>query len=330
LRISGARLSAKGPDGFSLRISGARLSAKGQDGFIVVAVLWIMLALATLASIHSVYVATSAISLSANDDAVQAEALVSAALELTAYRLSGAANTRPTRGAFRFRLARANVAVDFVSEAARIDLNSAPKALLAGLFAAFGAQPEAADQYADRILGWRTRPKPDAQNNEDSLYRTAGLLYSPRGAPFGNVGELWLVAGLPPGLVERAMPFVTIFSGRQDVNVLDAAPEVIAALPGMTPARLNAFLSERATLPPDPDMIAAALGGKQPGAGTRGSDAVRVTVRIAFDKGFQSATEAVIFVGSGAGNRAEPYRVLAWRDEAEAAPSSRRVTGGAR
>ena len=35
---------------------------------------------------------------------------------------------------FSFRLGQANVAVEFRSEAARIDLNAAPKQLLVGLF----------------------------------------------------------------------------------------------------------------------------------------------------------------------------------------------------
>ena len=109
---------------------------RADDGFIVVAVLWILGALAALASIYSIYVTNTAISLSANDDRLQAEALATAGLELTAYQLSGAdVETRPTQGAFRFRMGRGEVAVEFRSEAARIDLNAAPKELLAGLFA---------------------------------------------------------------------------------------------------------------------------------------------------------------------------------------------------
>ena len=70
-----------------------------------------------------------------------------------------------------------------------------------------------------------------------ALYRSSGLPYLPRGAPFAHVNELWLVQGLPPALVGRAIPFVTVYSGRPDINVFDAPPELIAALPGMTPLR---------------------------------------------------------------------------------------------
>ncbi len=89
-----------------------------------------------------------------------------------------------------------------------------------------------ADQYADRIVGWRSAPPSDSQDPEESLYRAAGLNYGPRGAPFAHAAELALVVGVPPAMAERAMPYVTVFSGRPEINVRDAAPEVIAALPG--------------------------------------------------------------------------------------------------
>ena len=39
-------------------------------------------------------------------------------------------------------------------------------------------------------------------------------------------------------LIERMLPFVTAFSNCASVNILDAAPQVVAALPGMTPETL--------------------------------------------------------------------------------------------
>src|SRR5215475_16016645 len=91
------------------------------DGFVLVAVLWILSAFAALAAIYSIYVANTAMAVAGDDDAVEAEALMSASVELTAYQLLQAgAEKRPTRGAFDFRLGRAHVVVEFCSEAARI------------------------------------------------------------------------------------------------------------------------------------------------------------------------------------------------------------------
>src|SRR3974390_1757759 len=288
-----------------------------RDGFIIVAVLWILIALATLASIYSIYIGNSALAVSVMDDGLQAEALVSASLELTAYRLTAPKKeSRPTRGEFRFHLGRADVAVNFSSETARLDLNAAPKFLLAGLFAVLGASDDDADRYADRIIGWGTTPKPMAQANEADLYRSAGLPYLPRGAPFQHSSELWLVQGLPPALVARAMQFVTVYSGRPEINVFDAPQELIAALPGMTPAQLNNFLDRRLTASPDRESLFRLLGPDPPGATAEGSNAFRVRISIAFDNGWLTGSEAVILLDAPD----EPYQVLSWRNDVNAGP----------
>src|SRR5438552_5596490 len=61
---------------------------RSRDGFIVVAVLWILAALATLASIYASYVASTVIASRVNDERIQTHALVSAAVELAAYQLT--------------------------------------------------------------------------------------------------------------------------------------------------------------------------------------------------------------------------------------------------
>jgi len=301
-----------------------------SDGFILIAVLWIVAALATLASIFSIYLANTAVFLSLNDNAIQSEALVFASLELTAYEVSapkpaanlpgapprGDANSPPppTHGNFNFRLARANVAVNFISEAARIDLNFASSQLVANLLAALGAQRQEAEQYAGRIEGWTTRPKAQstfvaAQDNEEALYRAAGRNYSPRGAPFAHVDELSLVIGLPPALIERAKPYLTVYSGKSQIDVLDAAPEVLAAIPGMTPNLLNALAEARRTAA-DPQSISGALGALQGVATTEGGNTYRVQVHIRYDNGRQETSEVVILTGL----TDKPYRVMYWRD----------------
>ncbi|HEY4820651.1 MAG TPA: type II secretion system minor pseudopilin GspK, partial [Xanthobacteraceae bacterium] len=58
----------------------------GREGFVIIAVLWILIALATLASIYSIYIGNSALALAVVDDGLQTEAAVSTGLELTAYR----------------------------------------------------------------------------------------------------------------------------------------------------------------------------------------------------------------------------------------------------
>src|SRR4030095_623240 len=125
--------------------------ASGREGFIVVAVLWILTALATLATIFSIYVINSAMAFTVHNERLQAEGLMRAAIELSAYQIVVSPQAPPSSGTLVFRIGNAAVNARFVSEPARIDLNSAPKELLSGLFLALGAPRNAADYYADRI-----------------------------------------------------------------------------------------------------------------------------------------------------------------------------------
>jgi general secretion pathway protein K len=294
--------------------------ASGNRGFIIVAVLWILAALATLASIIAVYVINAATAFTVHDERLQAEAMARAAIELTMYQLSLDPQAPPSRGSFAFRIGNAGVAADFVAESARIDLNVAPKELLSGLFVGLGAPRAAADGYADRIIGWRTPPG-SGQPDESSYYRTAGLIHSPRTAPFQHVSELALVLGIPELMVERATPFLTVYSGQAGVNPMDAAPQVLAALPGMDPARLNAVLTERAGGPRNLQRVIAMLGAAQTFAAAAGSKSVRVTARTTFDSGQRVTTEAVIFILDGGG---DAYRVLTWRHDIDDTPAEPR------
>jgi len=296
-----------------------------ERGFVIIAVLWILAALAALATIFSVYLSNSAQALAVNDTGLKAEALVSASLELTTYQLLLAGDkARPALGSFRFRLDNADVLATFTSEAARIDLNFASKEMLANLFAVLGTDQQAAKEYADRIVGWRTRPKPDRANDEEALYGAAGLGYSPRQSLFTHVNELSLVLGLPPILVDRALPFVTVFNGSSNVDALIAVPEVIAALPGMTPSALKDFLSQRSALSRDSPAIATALGPAQANATVPKSAAFRVLTTIQFDNGRRMSSEVVIALGG----EKDLYRVLSWQDDVEAGRRSRQPASG--
>jgi general secretion pathway protein K len=281
-----------------------------EQGFVLVAALWLLAALASLAVIFSIYLSNSARAISVNDTALPAEALASACVELTAYQLHLAGeDSRPPHGSFQTRLNGAELRVSFASEAARIDLNAAPKELLAGLLSVLGASEDDAEQGADRIIAWRSRADAEAVGHEDALYRAAGRPYSPRQAPFAHVNELALVLGLSPPLVERALPFVTVFSGAKGIDAMVAAPEVIAALPGMTPLLLKQFLGDRARLAGDANAVASALGPAKASA-TGKSSAYRILITIRFPDGRQAASEVVIGVGGGD----DPYKVLSWQD----------------
>ena len=296
-------------------------SRSDARGFIVVAVLWILAALSALVLVYLTYVTNTAVVVAAGADRVQGEALITAGVELAAFQLSNAREAvRPTSGTFNARVGAGQVAVTFRSEAARVDLNAAPKSLIAGLIIGLGANPSDAASYAERIMAWRTPTESAADDPENSFYRTSGAPYLPRHAPFPQADELWLVRGIPPLVIEKMLPFVTVFSNLASINVLDAAPQALAALPGMSPGSLQEVLALRPDPNADPRAVRAAAGGE--GATLDGSKAYRLAVQATSGTGSRGAADVVILLLDGG---AEPFRVLSWRNAADGGTAPQRT-----
>lgn len=283
-----------------------------QDGFILIAALWMLAALAALVVVVSQQLGSSARLLRLEDEEVEADALISAAIELSAYRLLLSKDEeRPRQGGFRLALAGNDIAVSFVNEAARIDLNTASKDMLENLFVTLGVDRDAAKDHAERVVAWRSKPSDAAKAQaEEARYAAAGLKRVPRLAPFAHVGELSLVLGIPASLVDRVLPLVTVFNGSPGIDPTIAAPEVVAALPGMTPLILKDFLNARASLSQDADTLAKTLGPVAKDAAKGKSKAYRLSILVEPAGGLRHAATAVIIPGEGE----EPYRLLARQD----------------
>jgi general secretion pathway protein K len=291
------------------------LESRSDSGFILVAVLWILAALAGLASTYSIYLGNAAFATQINDDRLRIRNAISTGIELSAYQLLAVPErARPSQGAFTVRLARATIDASFVSEGARVDLNAAPKNLLEGLFAAVGADPSQAASFADRVIGWRKKADPTGQNDEVEAYKAAGLDYAPRQTPFQNVLELPLVLGLPPHIVERVLPLVTVYSGHPEIDIRVAPPEVLAALPNVTTDQLQKVLGARMQSPEDGEALLKLLGSAHALASDKPNPTARVRMQIRLDNGRAARAEVVILVMQ---NEDEPFRVLSWRDDSD-------------
>jgi general secretion pathway protein K len=287
--------------------------SSAQDGFILIAALWMLAALAALVVVVSQQLGSSARLLRLEDEAVEADALISAGIELSAYQLLlTKEEERPRQGGFRLTLGGNDITVSFESEAARIDLNTASKEMLENLFVTVGTERDAAKDYAERVVAWRSKASDAAKAQaEEARYAAAGLKRVPRLAPFAHVGEFALVLGIPASLIERVLPLVTVFNGSPGIDPTIAAPEVVAALPGMTPLILKDFLSARASLSQDADTLAKTLGPAAKDAAKGKSMAYRLHVVVGPAGGLRHAATAVIIPGEGE----EPYRLLARQDE---------------
>ncbi len=292
-----------------------RPGAHRRDGFIIVAVLWLLAALAVVAGIYAFYVRETAAAFAGHTDRLLTQTLARAGLELGAYRLLAASDRTLARGAFTFRASNARVSVDIQPEAGRIDLNAAPKELLAGFFVGLGVKADAAEEHSNRILAWRTPATPGTSDEEASLYRVAGKTYGPRRAPFQHADELSLVLGISPALAERALPYVTVYSGRAEIDALSAPPQALAALPGMNAEMLHALLERRRVAPQQVIQSPANfLGAAVKYVSVDFGNTARLTIDVDLEGRRRFRCDAVIVLLAG---DTEPYRVLSWREDIE-------------
>ena len=295
------------PSNWAVR-RGIPAGRRPERGFVIIAVLWMMAMIAALLLIYLNYVVHTASLVSTVTQRVQSDALMRAAVELTAFQLGQSKDAdRPTHGIVDTRLGAARIHIAFRSEGARIDLNSASKELLTGLMQSLGAAPAEAQVYADRIIAWRTPAKPQSDEPENAYYIGLGIPYPPRHAPFPTADELWLVQGIPPSVIESMMPFITVFSNLASVNVAEAAPEVLAAVPGMTPEKIQTILTERDNPSIDSKALNRQFGGEE-----KPPKVFRLNAGIRSEHGQQAQAEIVILMLQDGD---DPYRVLSWRDE---------------
>jgi general secretion pathway protein K len=167
---------------------------------------------------------------------------------------------------------------------------------------------------------------------EDKLYAEQHMPYPPRHAPFDNALELSLLPGISLAVVERVLPFVTVFSGHSEVDVSSADSTVLSAFPEMTPQILGAVLNARVKDLDDGPALLALLGPAKTRAATDKSKAFRASISVQFDNGRRVDAEVVFRLndqdakgqdakGQGAKDEGakdtgdEPYELLYWRDD---------------
>jgi general secretion pathway protein K len=229
-----------------------------QRGIALILALWITVLLTVVASGFAFSMRSEALATRNALSLAQARAVADGAVERMAYELGRPQlpDTWHADGsAHTWQDGDATVLASAVDEAARVDLNYAPDALLKSLLLAQGAEDARAAQLVDAILDWRDNDDLKRPNGaEDADYRAAGLKYGPTNGPFETVAELGRVLGMTSALYAKLAPLVTVYSRQPGVNPQTASRDVLLALPNATAEAVDLFISQRA----------AALAAKQP------------------------------------------------------------------
>ncbi len=227
------------------------MKRSGQSGIAIVLALWLTVLLTVLASGFAFSMRGEALAARNAVSLAQARAAADGAVERTAYELSRpriADAWSPDGQAHRWNDGGAAIVVTAVDEAAKIDINAAPDALLKNMLMVIGGLDDpAATALVDAIGDWRDPDDLRRPNGAEAPeYRAANLKYVPANAPFETTGELARVLGMTPSVFERIAPIITVYSRQTGVNVATAGRDVLLALPNATPEAVDAYIDQRA------------------------------------------------------------------------------------
>jgi general secretion pathway protein K len=223
--------------------------SRKAGGFALILVIWSLVLLTTLATgfAYAVRYETRA----AGDVAALARAEAASAAAVRYAVLALTADDPATRWQADARehilpWSEAEVSVKIRSSEALIDMNRAPRAFLAGLFAALlpDADPDA---LADAVLDWRDpNDRSEPAGGESAAYLQAGFAYTPANRPFTSVHELRRVLGFSSEIFAAVAPYLTVHGRGNQIHAPSATANVLAAIPGIRRSDADAFIAERA------------------------------------------------------------------------------------
>jgi general secretion pathway protein K len=283
------------------------MRADPRRGVVLVTVLWSIVLLSALAMAASVTFRAFAGIAAVARDRVQGEALLTAGVEAVAGIVASVKDIPLAETETSLTLPVGSVRARFSDAGGRIDVGKAPVEVLASLLRAIGAPDAGAAQVAGAIIQLRTRPDtavlegaaqaPDRRAKKPDLDQV-----------FTDVRQLAQIPGMAPQWLEAIVPLTTVF-GSETVNPLTAPAEVIAALPGVDQARLNAFLDMRRIHPADADRVVALLGAAQAYVKVSAQQVVSIDLTARLADGYATAAHAIIVTLPG---DSQPYRILVW------------------
>lgn len=220
---------------------------RSQRGLALVAVLWMVAALALLAAALAGGTRAEVRVLHAYESDLRALAAGDAAIHLVAMALR-ATQPRPDRLVTEtVRFDGLDIQVRVLPASGFVDLNSAPETLLRDLFEfAGGADPGEAAALAAEVLAWRDRA--------GQVIDPADAIPGGRRVRFDVVEDLLLVPGVSLDLFDRIRDLVTTSSGAAGINPLAADGGALLVLAAGDAGLANTIAARRDAEDPLIDM----------------------------------------------------------------------------
>lgn len=231
-------------------------------------------------------------------------------------------------GSFAVHLEDADIYVDYLSEAARIDVNFTQPELLVALFKAAGVEPEEADAIGARIKTWQaegTTPTdqngqplggaPPAQNPLPSTAPgTANTQAQPAGEPKVRIESVAQIAdawGVSQDALAKVQSSLTVSnpSGKVDPSIADNL--VVQAIFEGDDLSATNYLRQRAHgFATESDALMSIPLGARGYVGFSPAKAFRALVRVQLRNRVERRYEMVVFPPQ---KRGETVQVTAWQ-----------------
>jgi len=185
--------------------------------------------------------------------------------------------------------------VQIEDQRGKLNPNLSTPQMLAALLGALGTDPQTALDLAREMVDWRTVALVSiAGGAKLERYRLAGLRYGPANHPFVSLDEVGLIPGMPPALLARLKPYVSVYQ-TGDAQIAAEAPYGQVAL--------------RDVQTPGP----GAAGAATTWTGTTGRDQVVVIhVAAAMTGGTSFTRKATVGLRGTAREGEQPWQILTW------------------
>lgn len=175
---------------------------------------------------------TDALTMRGQLQAVEAEAMLDAALRETIAVIANKTPRQVVPDRLAWTLGDVTVQVRIDRESGKVDLNKAPAALLRALPMALGAKEAQAQALAAEVQDWRDEDhRLQDGGAEDGEYRSARAgLSGAADRPMANPAELLYLPGMDRGIWAALRPYVTIYTGASGPDARAASATVRQAM----------------------------------------------------------------------------------------------------
>lgn len=205
-----------------------------QRGLALVIVMWILMLLTLMAGSFATTMRRETSVSTAIKTNAEAQAVAESGIILAQFMLKQSdpeLSWRVDGTVYRLLRDDGEIRIRILSESGKVDINTSSEEQLRAVLSAATDDEWHQQRLLNAILDWR-----DADDDTRTLgaekrqYQQARLKYGPSNSAFQSLEELQLVLGMDQDLYTRIEPWITVYSGNTEVNIDDAAPELLAAI----------------------------------------------------------------------------------------------------